>query len=385
MGSIGNYIFRISAGAFLLVLISLTAVIWITQALREIDLITAQGQSALVFIGITSMTIPALIMIIAPIALVIAVCHVLIKLSTDSELIVMNSAGIQPWHLFRPLLILATLVSVLVGTISAYVSPECLRILRRWATEVRADLIANIVQPGNFVNIEPGLTFHIRARQPNGELLGVLLDDRRDPKERVTLVAERGQFLKNDHGPFLLMQDGSIQRHDAKERDPNIVRFDRNAFDLSQFSGRLVVRYSVRERYIWQLFSPDLSDQSFTARPEQYRSELHDRIASMLYPFAFSLIAFAFLGAPRTTRQSRVWSLFAVIGTVSTIRLVGFVSTVIGLQVPAFLALQYIVVLAAAGLGALAISRGTIIEPPALLVTAINALGARLTRPRLAT
>jgi lipopolysaccharide export system permease protein len=199
------------------------------------------------------------------------------------------------------------------------------------------------------------------------------------------LVAERGQFLKNDHGPFLLMQDGSIQRHDAKERDPNIVRFDRNAFDLSQFSGRLVVRYSVRERYIWQLFSPDLSDQSFTARPEQYRSELHDRIASMLYPFAFSLIAFAFLGAPRTTRQSRVWSLFAVIGTVSTIRLVGFVSTVIGLQVPAFLALQYIVVLAAAGLGALAISRGTIIEPPALLVTAINALGARLTRPRLAT
>jgi lipopolysaccharide export system permease protein len=96
MGSIGQYIFRSTLGAFLLVLISLTATIWITQALRDVDLMTNRGQTILVFLGITSLIVPLLILVIAPIAMVISVGHVLNKLSTDSELIVMNAAGMSP-------------------------------------------------------------------------------------------------------------------------------------------------------------------------------------------------------------------------------------------------------------------------------------------------
>ena len=73
MGSIGRYIFRTTFGAFLLVLVSLTGAIWITQALRDVDLMTSQGQTILVFIGITSLIIPHLVMVIAPVALVVAV------------------------------------------------------------------------------------------------------------------------------------------------------------------------------------------------------------------------------------------------------------------------------------------------------------------------
>jgi len=379
MGSIGNYIFRATAGAFLVVLISLTAVIWITQALRDIDLITSQGQSALAFIGITGLIIPQLVLVIAPLALVIAISHNLIKLSTDSELIVMNASGMPPWKLFRPLLALTALVSVLVGILNAYVAPECLRTLRRWAHEIRTDLITNIVQPGNFVNIENGLTFHIRERLANGQLLGILLDDRRDPKERVTLVAEQGVFLKNEHGPFLLMENGNIQRREVNQPDPNIVRFDRNAFDLSQFASRLSIRYSVRERYLWQLLSSE-EDPNFVYRPAQFRADLHDRIVGMIYPFAFAVIAFAFLGAPRTTRQSRVWSLLAVVGAVAGVRLAGFLSTVVGIQTPPFLILQYLAVAAAIGFGILAINRGLIIEPPAVMVNAFNAVVERFAR-----
>ena len=379
MGSIGNYIFRATAGAFLVVLISLTAVIWITQALRDIDLITSQGQSALAFIGITGLIIPQLVLVIAPLALVIAISHNLIKLSTDSELIVMNASGMPPWKLFRPLLALTALVSVLVGILNAYVAPECLRTLRRCAHEIRTDLITNIVQPGNFVNIENGLTFHIRERLANGQLLGILLDDRRDPKERVTLVAEQGVFLKNEHGPFLLMENGNIQRREVNQPDPNIVRFDRNAFDLSQFASRLSIRYSVRERYLWQLLSSE-EDPNFVYRPAQFRADLHDRIVGMIYPFAFAVIAFAFLGAPRTTRQSRVWSLLAVVGAVAGVRLAGFLSTVVGIQTPPFLILQYLAVAAAIGFGILAINRGLIIEPPAVMVNAFNAVVERFAR-----
>ena len=142
MGSIGRYIFRTTFGAFLVICASVTALMWITQALRDIDLMTNQGQSIFVFIGITGLIIPLLVLIIAPIALMIAVAHVLNKLGNDSELIVMNAAGMPPWVLFRPFLAVGIVVSLLVAAISIYVSPWGLRELRRWATEVRADLVS---------------------------------------------------------------------------------------------------------------------------------------------------------------------------------------------------------------------------------------------------
>src|SRR4051812_17421545 len=170
MGSIGRYIFRATLGAFLMVLVSLTSIIWVTQALRDIDLMTSQGQTVLVFIGITGLVIPQLVLVIAPIALVIAVAHILSKLATDSEIIVMNAAGMSPWHLFRAFFAAATVVAVMVAVISAYLSPKCLRELRRWAAEVRADMVTNIVQPGRFTPIETNLIFHLRERLPNGQL-----------------------------------------------------------------------------------------------------------------------------------------------------------------------------------------------------------------------
>src|SRR3981081_1503591 len=102
MGSIDKYIFRTTLASFALVLVSLAGVIWITQALRGIDLMTSQGQTIITFLGVTSLVIPALVLIISPIALMIAISHTLNKLATDSEIIVMNAAGFSPFRLFLP-------------------------------------------------------------------------------------------------------------------------------------------------------------------------------------------------------------------------------------------------------------------------------------------
>src|SRR5580692_125127 len=115
MGSIDRYVFRTTLASFAVVLVSLTGVIWITQALRGIDLMTSQGQTIAVFLGITGLAIPLLVLVIAPIALVIAIAHTLNRLSTDSELIVMNAASMAPWQIFRPFLMATAVVSILVA------------------------------------------------------------------------------------------------------------------------------------------------------------------------------------------------------------------------------------------------------------------------------
>ena len=293
MGSIGGYMFRATMGAFLIILVSLTVVIWFTQAMRDFDLITSQRQTMLVFVGITGMIVPLLIMMLAPIALVMAAAHVLNKLATDSEIIVMNAAGVSPWRLLRPFLAAALVVSLMVAAIAAYVSPRALRELRDWGAQVRADILTNIVQPGRFTTVGGNLTFHIADRRPNGLLVGIFVDDRRDPNVHSTYLAEQGEIVKNDKASFLVLQGGSIQRLEAGQRDPRIVTFDRYPFDLSQFAGATQnVVYTVREKYLWDLMWPRADDTLYASQPDQYRSELHDRLTTPLYPFAFVILAF---------------------------------------------------------------------------------------------
>src|SRR5690348_3554437 len=170
MGSIDRYIFRTTLASFALVLVSLTGVIWITQALRGIDLMTSQGQTILTFLGITSLVIPALVLIISPIALMIAIAHTLNKLATDSEIIVMNAAGFSPFRLFRPFFYATCTVATLVIFIAAFLAPDGLRRIKQWDAEITADVLTNILQPGRFAQLDQNLTIRIRERQPGGVL-----------------------------------------------------------------------------------------------------------------------------------------------------------------------------------------------------------------------
>jgi lipopolysaccharide export system permease protein len=381
MGSIGQYIFRSTLGAFILILVSLTATIWITQALRDVDLMTNRGQTILVFVGITGLVIPFLILVIAPIAMVISVGHVLNKLSTDSELIVMNAAGMSPWRLFRPFLAVALVVSLMVAVISAYLGPQSLRLLRSWATEVRADLVTNIVQPGRFMSLERGMTFHIRERRPNGLLSGIFVDDRRDKKEQATFLAEEGEILKNDQGTFLVLQNGSVQRKEAGQKDPAFVVFDRYAFDLSRFApGNQSRNMSMRERYLWELAWPEADDPLATTQATGARAEMHDRILAPFYPFAFVIIAYAYLGAPRTTRQSRGAAMAGAILGVAVLRIVGFASIVASVTNPWALAIPYLAIAATIGFGLVAIGRGMVIELPPAAADWMNSVNERFWR-----
>jgi lipopolysaccharide export system permease protein len=380
MGSIGRYIFRSTLGAFVVVLVSVTALMWITQALRDIDLVTNQGQSVWVFVALTALIIPLLVLIIAPVAFMVAMSHVLNKLGSDSELIVMNAAGMPPWRLFRPFLAVGLVVSALVAADAAYVSPRSLRALEQWATDIRTDVVARIVQPGLFTPLWGGsVTMHIRERLPNGQLLGIFIEDRREPKERVNLIAEQGTIVKNDRGTFLLLADGSVQRYQVGARDPSIVQFDRYAFDLSELTNNnQPLTYGARERYVWQFFETEADDPAFKGQPGEMRAELNDRLLAPIYPVAIAALIFAYLGAPRTTRQGRTVSLLSAGGAVVLLRGLGFVGTLAGANAPAYLVIPYLALGIAFAFSFWSISRGVIIEPPAFILDAIAGFTSRL-------
>jgi lipopolysaccharide export system permease protein len=378
MSAIDRYIVRTTLLAFVLVLVSLTSVIWITQALRGIDLMTGQGQSILVFLGVTGLAIPLLAMIIAPIALLIAVMHTLNRLAADSEIIVMNAAGLAPARFLRPFLIATCIVSLLVAFLSIYLAPECLRALRRWQTEIGADVLTNILRPGEFQKLGP-LTIRIQGRQPGGLLVGIFIDDQRNPAERIDILADRGTVQKNERGSYLILQDGNLQRFETGKRDPALVAFNSYAFDLSQFSNVVQsVTYGPRERSMGDLISPPPDDPVVKRVPGEFRAELHDRIFGPIYPFVFVLMAFAILGAPRTTRQNRNFAIALLIVGILVVRIAGFGLSTVSVAQPMAILAQYLMLAAVCAASFWMTVRGVIIDAPTNLIGAVNGMFSRM-------
>jgi lipopolysaccharide export system permease protein len=114
----------------------------------------------------------------------------------------------------------------------------------------------------------------------------------------------------------------------------------------------------LRQKYLWELAFPAPDDAVYKASPAQFRVELHERLYAPLYPLAFGFIAFAILGFPRTTRQSRAVSMFAVIVGVAGLRLAGFAGTAMAASLPAAIIAVYLMIAASTAFGAFVVWRG---------------------------
>lgn len=380
MGRLDRYIFTTAAVAFLGVVVVLAGMIWATQALRQLDLVTSQGQTIIAFVAITSLTMPTLVAVISPAALFIATAYTLLKLNGDSEIVVMAAAGMSPWRLLRPLIILALLVSAFCAMLAVHLVPASLATFREQVTKVRADVVSFVAQPGRFVNLSQGLVFHVRERAANGVMRGIFINDARE-REVSTYLADRGQIVESNAGIFLVLENGAIHRRGAplidkdrpdganplnpgagkaalapaatpaaaspsatrppasgpataadKERDKDkpsnssVVEFQRYAFDLSSLAPDTKRGLEIKpmERPLSFVLNPPEQDMYVRFFPGRYREELHKRLSAGLYPLAFFFIAAAALSRPRTTRQSRGAALTAIIPAMGAVQIGNF-------------------------------------------------------------
>jgi lipopolysaccharide export system permease protein len=344
MSIIQRYLLKAGLGAFMVSLLGLTSVIWITQALREFDLLTTKGQSFWIFLGITGLGIPILIMVIAPVALFIGIVYVLNRLNSDSELVVLSAAGISPAALLIPFAILALLATLLIASLTLQIMPWSFQVQKDLITKVRADFLTRVVEAGQFIPISDGFLFHYRERGPNGELLGLFMQDSRDAQHTSVYIAESGSTLEANGGNFLIMQHGSVQRAGGTGQDSSIVTFDRYAIDLSQFTPDTGKNSFVpRERTTKELIYADVSKPDLAPLTGRIRAELHDRFINPLYALAFMLIGFAALGQARTTRQGRGAALLLAISFVVAIRIGGAAASTLMLRQSSSIILAYMI------------------------------------------
>jgi len=382
MPLIERYILRRTLRAFLLTLGALVATLWVTQLLRELDVVTAKGQAIWVFLLMTVLALPALIQVVAPVAFLVAIILTLNGLTADNELPVISGAGAGPKAVNRPILIVGVVVMIGVAFSHHVAAPASLAALRGIVTRVRADVIATLVKDGGFRSVDDGLTMHIRQKAPDGSFRGIFVNDERNPDESLQYSAAQGMLLERDGGSFLVLQDGDLVRDDRRKGETNVVGFETYALDLSQIGApNASAFFKAKERSTFYLMAPEPGDPFSREYPERVAAELNDRTSAPLYALAFAFIALAFLGRPRTSRQDRGFAIAATVLFCLALRAAGFAAVAVARGSGGAVPLLYLIPLGGIAFGLYATMRHVRLQTPHIAERAWD----RLMRiPRLA-
>ncbi|WP_024586194.1 LPS export ABC transporter permease LptF [Aliihoeflea sp. 2WW] len=320
-----TYIMRRTFAIFAVTLLWVLAIVWTTQVLTRINIVTSSGQSAATFFEIAALVLPAVIPIVIPFALGIAVAQTLSSMNTDSELIVITASGSPKTTVVRPILLIAALASVASFAIENGVEPFARERLRALVSEARADLITSVVQEGTFQTIDDGLVIQISERLPDGRFAGIFLADTREEETELIYYADTGATIELNGEHVLVMQDGVVHRRNATG-NVSIIRYQSYAFDLAEFApATSQINYLPKDRTLGFLLNPDPADPVFQSAPLAFAAELHRRLTDWVYPLVFALVGLAVAGDSRSFRESRIHPLITTMLIALFIRWEGFI------------------------------------------------------------
>ncbi|QND50076.1 LptF/LptG family permease [Rhizobium lusitanum] len=299
-----TYIVRRVGMMFLVALLPVLAIIWTTQVLQRINLVTDSGQSIGSFAKLATLILPTIIPVVLPFALVIGITQTLTAMNSDSELTVMEAAGARRSIIIRPIMILAIAISVFSFLVDNMVEPKARIAARQMVAEAYADLLSTVIEEKNFRRIEDGLYVQITQRMSGRILKGLFVVDSRDPAFDLIYYAKEGAV--DASGSSLLMRDGEVHRK-TSDGNVSVIKFDSYSFDLSdmtQSRGQATLRAG--DRSLGFLLDPDPNDADYKAKPAGYRSELHRRLTDWALPAIFALISLVIAGDARSHREARL-------------------------------------------------------------------------------
>ena len=281
-------------GFFALVLVS---IYWINRAVKLFDRLIGDGQTAMVFAEFTALTLPSVIRVVLPIAGFAATLYVTNRLSTESELTVMQATGFSPWRLARPVLYFGLIVGIMVAMLANVLVPASLKQLQLRETEISQNVTARLLTEGTFLHPTDGVTFYIREIAPDGRMNDVFLSDRRNPNESVTHTAASAYLIRTETGPALVMIDGLTQRLSRPALQLNTTHFA----DLSYSISGLIStedRTSAQLRHFntFEMLTTPVHIQVRTGvNTGVFAEELHTRFTQPLFALAAVLLGFATL------------------------------------------------------------------------------------------
>jgi lipopolysaccharide export system permease protein len=341
MSLIEGYLYRQLREPTVQATLALSGVAVLSESLSAIGLLLNQRQSVLVFAKVILLAMPQLVVLVLPVAVLVAGLVSINRLHRDNEIVICFSSGMSRWGVISPAIRLAAAVATVSLVITLWVQPLCYRALRDTLFTVRTDLLATMIRPGEFTHPAPGVTVYARSVDEEGVIRNLFINRRLHDGRDTTISAREGRLRQGGAAPMMVLRHGA-----NLELSPtgslNYLAFDKYVLDLRPLmSPNPTVRYKLSDRYLHELFYPDLRQTWERANVGPMLAEAHSRLAVPLYNIAFMFLALtAVIGGPfsRLGYGSRIAAVAAVALVARTL---GFAAQAASGATPILNMLQY--------------------------------------------
>lgn len=318
------YIIKSIIPAFLVIVLSITTLVWITQILKLLYLID-KGVKIGHFFNLIILVVPYLLFTVLPFATIISIIYIYSYLSEGRQLMILQNLGLSNIQLATPALLVAFLVTLFSYYISSILLPVSYTKLKEDLYFMRNNYATNIVSEKTFTQVSKGITVYFDEKMQDGRLKGLVLFDNRRTNSPKILFADTGIFTINGSQPMLRLLHGVRQEYDANDNITNLsfnsltVKLaDHNVERLTQDEGTK----EINEYYIHELLSP--SKQLSKQRRMKLIAEGHQRIIWPMYNLALSALAISIFLYHPYNKKSNSKQIFSTAAAVSVITYLHF-------------------------------------------------------------
>lgn len=292
MTILDRYVLKQIIIGFVLVLVSMTVLVWLTQSLRMIDMIVTKGVSVGLFFKMTVLVLPNFLQVLSPLALFAVTLFTFIRMQSDKELMVMQAVGMSSVQIMRPVFMLAAFLTAAGYLFSVFVIPAANTELREMRWRIRNDLSHLLLQEGQFNSFKNGLTLYVKERLPDGNVKGVLAYEMKGRDQVSMLAAKSGTVFQEPEGVRVVFHDGTRQEFHPKTHQFSILKFDKYTMSFSDQNKDGSKRTAdARELSLKALLSATPEEVGHEPTWRKYKVEFVKRLTSPLYNFTFVFLA----------------------------------------------------------------------------------------------
>ena len=270
---------------------SLLSMLWLTQSLRFVEMVTNKGLPLRLFVELTSLLMPQLFVVLSPIAVFAAVLFVYNRLLADRELVIMQAAGISPLRNALPAVVVGVVLSLFAVYVQNVGIPAAENAFRKLEWEVKNNVSHLMFREGEFTNLKTGLTVFMTKHEKDGSVSGILLVDETNPKQKVTLSAQKGRIVYEKDHPHIILVNGARQEIDVESNRFSSLNFERYSVDLGGFGRGGLKPATIREKKLKELLTAGDNETLSDAEKRKYIVEGNRRVTTPIYNLLFALLA----------------------------------------------------------------------------------------------
>ena len=291
------YILRQLSIIFLFFLFVFTLIFWINRAINLFDQLISDGHSSSIILQFVLLNLPSTTTLVFPLACFAAVIFVTNRLKNDSELTVLESAGLSPWRINKPYFIFGLISMIILAFFTTFIVPNTAKIIDEIQIEFDSSVSARLLKDGKFIHPFKGVTFYIKEIKSDGTLVNVFLHDKRNKNEFITYTATRAFLAKDDNKTVLYMENGLIQTIGTLNKELSTTEFKSIAIDLSDAINQRENNTTHLSQVSTWLLIKDRQQVAIEtkASKELIGLELHNRLHRPIFCFVAAILGFSTL------------------------------------------------------------------------------------------